>query len=190
MDLENDPKVICSALDQFCVPAAVIDFGNDRFLTYNQTFREAADPAGEFLSTARPKALLTLSDPAVPLATPPSTGSAQLQVCTLQTAPGEKPRTGQCFLRKDSLLLLVLDTPEEEGGQKEYVTGKLLGRQMERARVKQIFHDTVSPEILAAAFAAETLTARLDATGSDHTARQSIVSQAERPDHEFAGRHQ
>jgi hypothetical protein len=178
MNPDTASKIICSALDEFCIPAALVDLVKNRFAGYNKTFQEATDPSGKILSTKSPDDLITML-PESSSASVKSTAAdrVHLRSCLVQGARGEVPRTGHCFLRQDDLLLLFLDTAEEDAGRKEFATGKLIGRQMERERMKKEFHDAVSPEILAAAFAAESLTARLQAAGSEHTTESKALSQ-------------
>ncbi len=166
MDEENDSKVICSVLDQFCVPAALVDQTENCFLAYNQSFQDAVDPEGRLLKTKLPNDLITLLKPGTPKDITEAVHPSRSQACRVGTTDPTQVRTGQCFLREDNKSLLILDTPDEEDGQKERATGKLIGRLMEKARVRRLFHDAISPEILGAAFVAEALTCRLDSTGN------------------------
>ncbi len=177
MDVENDSKVICSALDQFCIPAALVDQAANCFLAYNQSFLDAVDPEGRLLNTKLPNDLITLLGADATEDINAAVRPSRSQACRVETIDPGKVRTGQCFRRDDNQILLLLDTPDEEDGQKEHATGKLIGRQMEKARVRRLFHDAISPEILGAAFAAEALTCRLDATGNTQATEVKALSQ-------------
>jgi uncharacterized protein YmfQ (DUF2313 family) len=153
MDSDKRRNALCSELDKFCIPAALIEQSTHRLLLANDSFRETMDPNGSLDWE-------TLSRDRISIEPAADSGETEGQMgcrCTCRVTKSALSRQGQSFPDADGLLLVLLASWEESQGRDEYETGRVIGRQMERQRVRQLFHRSISPDILAAAFAAEAL---------------------------------
>ena len=158
MKLPEDSRIICAGLDQFCLPAALFARSTDQFVGWNKSFMEAIGLSTEEMSVVPVKEVLRMETPTAE-ATDCETAPAPVhpEKCVLKAASAGPPITAKMFEREDGYTLLIIDADPAEQSNEDFIRGLLIGKTEEQDRMRQKFHDDVAPQIMAAAFATETL---------------------------------
>ena len=158
MKLPEDSRVICAGLDQFCLPAALFARSTDRFVGWNKSFTTAIGLSIEEMSVVPVREILRMETP-VAETTECETAPAPVQPekCILRATSDDRPITAKLFEREDGYSLLIVDGNTAEQGNEDFIRGLIIGKTEEQDRIRQKFHDDVAPQIMAAAFATETL---------------------------------
>lgn len=158
MKLPEDSRIICAGLDQFCLPAALFARSTDQFVGWNKSFMEAIGLSTEEMRLVPVKEVLRME---TPTAEPTDCETAPTPVhpekCVLKGASDGPPITARMFEREDGYSLLIIDADAAEQSNEDFIRGLLIGKTKEQDRMRQKFHDDVAPQIMAAAFATETL---------------------------------
>jgi signal transduction histidine kinase len=81
--------------------------------------------------------------------------------CILKATSDAPPVTAKLFEREDGYSLLIIDGSTAEQDNEDFIRGLLVGKTEEQDRIRQKIHDDVAPQIMAAAFATETLAERV-----------------------------
>jgi hypothetical protein len=68
--------------------------------------------------------------------------------CVVRIADAERFLTGHASIGDDGSVYIMPDP--EDGTSDTFEQGRIIGRQEERAKIKRIYHDAVSPELSAA----------------------------------------
>jgi hypothetical protein len=158
MKLPEDSRIICAGLDQFCLPAALFARSTNRFVGWNKSFTEAIGVSSDEISVVPVTEILRMETPtaeateceAAPTPVHP-------EKCILKAASEGVPVTAKLFEREDGYSLLIVDGNTAEQSNEDFIRGLLVGKTEEQERIRQKFHDDVAPQIMAAAFATETL---------------------------------
>jgi hypothetical protein len=74
---------------------------------------------------------------------------------------------GRALRRNDGWLLAMLDLPTGDVAFEEFIHGRFVGREEERNRTRQFFHDILSSKLLIASFRAHELYQRLAVNGAE-----------------------
>jgi hypothetical protein len=74
---------------------------------------------------------------------------------------------GRALRRNDGCLLAMLDLPTGDVAFEGFIQGRFVGRDEERNRTRQFFHDILSSKILVASFIAHEIYQRLAANGAE-----------------------
>jgi hypothetical protein len=158
MKLPDDSRIICAGLDQFCLPAALFARSTDRFVGWNKSFIEAMGLSREEISIVPVTEVLRMETPiAEPTECETSPAPVHPEKCVLKAMSDGPPITAKMFEREDGYSLVIIDANPAEQSNEDFIRGLLLGKFEEQDRIRQKFHDDVAPQIMAAAFATETL---------------------------------
>jgi hypothetical protein len=158
MKLPDDSRIICAGLDQFCLPAALFARRTDRFVGWNKSFIEAMRLSREEISIVPVTQVLRMETPtAEPTDCETSPTPVHPEKCVLKAASDDQPITAKLFEREDGYSLLIVDGNTAGQSNEDFIRGLLVGKTEEQERIRQKFHDDVAPQIMAAAFATETL---------------------------------
>jgi signal transduction histidine kinase len=158
MKLTDNTRAICSALDQFCLPAALIDRSADRFAGWNKSFSEMVNLSSEELSLAKVSDVVRAEAPrpekteCESAPTPVHPGQ-----CVLRKLSGGEPISAKMFEREDGPALLLVDSNFSVDTNEDFLRGLLVGQADEKDRIRQRFHDDLAPRMMAVAFAAQSL---------------------------------
>ena len=95
-------------------------------------------------------------------------GPVHPEKCVLKATSDGLPLTAKLFEREDGYSLLIVDESTEEQSSEDFIRGLLIGKTEEQERIRQKFHDDVAPQIMAAAFATETLAERVRQGGGQN----------------------
>ena len=165
----TDLRTICSALEHFFLPAALCSIKDDALVVWNRAFQKRAGVSEKELAQARLTSLLLLDE---------SYGGSVLQdqdpehVVRFVPCVLKKPLTnelvhGRALRRSDGCLLAMLGLPTGDAAFEGFIHGRFVGREEERNRTRQFFHDILSSKILVASFIAHELYQRLAANGAE-----------------------
>jgi hypothetical protein len=139
--ISSNSRALCAALDKYRLPRAIVHVEN-RFLAWNKAFLTQTGFSDDELARLNAKDWVTLGNP---VAEAPG-----LISCVVRTADTEKFLTGHAAIGDDGSVFVMLDL--EDWTSDAFEQGRIIGTREERAKIKQIYHDAVSPELLVALF--------------------------------------
>jgi hypothetical protein len=162
MKVPEDSRIICAGLDQFCLPAALFARDTDRFVGWNKSFMDAISVSTDEMGVIPVSEVLRME---IPTAETSECEAAPTPVhpekCILKAASEGPPITAKLFEREDGYSLLIVEAGSAGESHEEFIRGLLIGKTEEQERIRQKFHDDLAPQIMAAAFATETLAERV-----------------------------
>jgi hypothetical protein len=152
--ISSNSRTLCAALDKYRLPRAIVHVANRSFVAWNKAFLAVTGFSDEQLWSLNAKDWVILGNP---VAEAPG-----LVSCVVRTADTERFLNGHAAVGDDGSVYVMPDL--EDGTSHAFEQGRLTGSQEERAKIKGLFHDAVSPELLVALFtlaeAEKELTAR------------------------------
>jgi len=165
MELSQEAKAICDALDEFRLPRAIVHVEQDCFIAWNTSFQERTGYSADELQVAHLKDLIVIGEPDTQFAESEhqSLPGVQFARCTTRCSGQEHFATGYCAKREDGFMLLMVDVINPTTGAIE--DARIFGQQEERNRILQLFHDRVSSKLLVAAFEVQRAKMELEAKG-------------------------
>jgi hypothetical protein len=169
MSEPTDLRTICSALEHFSLPAALCSTKDDALVVWNRAFQKRAGVSEKELAQARLTSLILLDE---------SYGGSVLQdqdpehvvrfvPCVLKKPSTNELVHGRALRRRDGCLLAMLGLPTDDTAFEGFIHGRFVGREEERNRTRQFFHDILSSKILVASFIAHEIYQRLAANGGE-----------------------
>ena len=162
MKLPEDSRVICTGLDQFCLPSALFARTTNRFVGWNKSFMTATGLSADELAAIPVTEVLRTETPAAEaVECEASPAPVHPEHCILKTTSDTPSVPAKLFEREDGYSLLIIDGSTAEQSNEDFIRGLLMGKTEEQYRIRQRFHDDVAPQIMAAAFATETLAERV-----------------------------
>jgi len=165
MELSQEAKAICDALDEFRLPRAIVHLEKDCFVAWNKSFRERTGYSAEELQVAHVRDLIVVGEPDAQFTEneQQSLPGVQFARCTTRCSGQEHFATGYCAKRDDGFMLLLVDVINPTTGAIE--DARIFGQQEERNRILRLFHDRVSSKLLVAAFEVQRAKVELEAKG-------------------------
>ena len=162
MKVFQDSRIICAGLDQFCLPSALFTRTTNRFVGWNKSFMTTLGLSADELAAIPVTEVLRLETPTAE-ANHCDTAPAPVhpEQCILKTTSDAPPIAAKLFEREDGYSLVIIDRTTGEQSNEDFIRGLLVGKTEEQDRIRQKFHDDVAPQIMAAAFATETLAERV-----------------------------
>jgi hypothetical protein len=160
-----DSRVLCAALDKYRLPRAIVRVENRTFIAWNKPFLSLTGFSGDQLASLNAQDWVILGNP---VAEAPG-----LISCVVRTSDTEKFLTGHAALGDDGSVYLMPDL--EDWTSDAFEQGRIVGSQEERAKIKQIYHDAVSPELLVALFTLGEVEKELKATHAREAAELAKV---------------
>jgi len=138
--LDPETHSCCTSLDNYRLPRAIVQVTNRSFVAWNRTFLSLTGFSDNQLSSLNVKDCITLGNPV--------SEAPGFVSCIVRTADPERVLTGHASIGDDGSVYIMPDL--EDGASHAFEHGRIIGRQEERAKIKRIFHDPVSPELSAA----------------------------------------
>jgi hypothetical protein len=162
MRLPEDSRIICAGLDQFCLPSALFALNTNHFVGWNKSFMTAVGLSADELATVPVTEVMRTETPTAE-ATECEAAPAPVrpEQCILKATSDAPPVAARLFKREDGYSLLIIDGNTAGQNNEDFIRGLLTGKSEEQDRIRQKFHDDVAPQIMAAAFATETLAERV-----------------------------
>jgi hypothetical protein len=161
MKLPEDSRFICAGLDQFCLPSALFARTTDQFVGWNKSFMDATGLSTDEMRVVPVSEILRMETPTTePTECETAPAPVHPEQCILKTTSDGHPITAKLFEREDGYSLLIVDASTTEQSHEDFIRGLIIGKTEEQDRIRQKFHDDLTPQIMAAAFATESLAER------------------------------
>ena len=145
---------------------------------WNQAFHKRARVSDIELAQARLTSLILLDESCSGLALQHHDSEHVIRFvpCVLKKSLTNEWVPGRALRRKDGILLVMLDLPVGDVAFWGFIHGRLIGREEERQRTRQFFHDIFSSKLLVASFAAHEIYQSLVAKGAQEAEEQAGVT--------------
>jgi hypothetical protein len=157
-----DYNSLCNALNEFHLPRAIGHLDQDRFVAWNDIFLSESGLSREEVQRSRLKELATFDERTTNTAPGYEQTGFTLIPFQLKCPDAARVLRGNAAKKDDGFVLLIVAPPEtpelRESAWKQ-------GRDDEHERILKLFHDDVSPKLLAAVFAAQVAKEELEASG-------------------------
>jgi hypothetical protein len=137
-----DSRSLCVALDKYRLPRAIVRVETRSFVAWNKPFLTLTGFSGDELANLNAQDWVILGNPV-----PEAPG---LISCVIRTVGSERFITGHAALGDDGSVYVMPDL--ENLTSDAFERGRMVGSQEERTKIKQVYHDAVSPELLVALF--------------------------------------
>jgi hypothetical protein len=149
----------CAVLNEFALPRAIVDFERDAFVAWNAKFIEQTGYSEGEIKSAKPGELFTFAESWFPLSgekgqTVEFISSAAKRAFGADLAPAYVVRSHGKF---GYVMLDAFDSTPAQFRQ-----GHAAGRDEERNRIVQAYHEEVSSSMIAALFLIETAKSELE----------------------------
>jgi hypothetical protein len=178
MAVPTDLRTLCSALEHFHFPAALGSVNNNRLMIWNEPFRQMAELSERELAEVNLSSLIVLDEnyDGSLLQDGDSKRTVRFVPCVLKRFGRTKPTPGSAVRRDDGLLLVILNLPASGLESQDLVRGRLLGREEEKNRTRQLLHDIFSSRLLVASFTAHEVYQKLVASGAEGSKELAMVT--------------
>jgi hypothetical protein len=153
----------CAVLNEFALPRAIVNFERHEFLAWNPKFLEHTGTSEDEIKTSKPEELLTFADSWFPLANKSHGQIVEYVACAARRPFGANPAPGFLVRSQGKIGYVMLDVVDSPSAQFEQ--GRIAGREEERNRVINSFHQEVSSSVIAALFLIETAKSELEEAG-------------------------
>jgi hypothetical protein len=162
-----EPQQLSVWLNRSAFPRAIADFERQRFVSWNSTFLKRTGYSEDRLKIIKPEQVLVLGDGQFQLASSSGLPSAEFIKCVVRTALEPPALFGHVLKASGSLGYIMLQDVESSASP-GFEEGRMLGHEEQRARLIQMVHDAVSPTMLGAIFAIESLKQIMKAENLPH----------------------
>jgi hypothetical protein len=146
-------------LNRSLLPRAIADFERQCFVAWNQTFLEWTGYSEGRIKVVRPEHIIVFGDERFPFSSNSDHPAAEFIKCAVRTTLQPAAIPGHVLKAPGILGYVMLHGTASP----EFNEGRLVGQEEERSRLIQMFHDEVSPAMLAAIFAVESIKSALQA---------------------------
>jgi hypothetical protein len=154
---------LSSELDRFQIATAIGHISNDAFVYWNRSFASRLGLDEEEMKTVELRNIIVTDAPVVE-ASDGAVGALPVGLfsdCVIRVPADERQILGRSVKREDGFILVILDHASGNRGMEEYARGYLVGLE-EEDRARQVVHETVGGNLLAASFAAENAKKKLE----------------------------
>ena len=178
MPLPTDMQTLCSALEDFHLPAALGSLRESRLVNWNRSFREMAELSEMELTQVNLNSLIALDEiyEGSLLQDGDSEKAVRFVPCALKKFGTSKLMPGSALRRADGLLLVILNFPPDGSVHQDFNRGRLMGREEEKNRTRQFLHDILSSKLIVASFATHEVYQKLAATGAEGSGELAVVT--------------
>jgi hypothetical protein len=153
---------LCTGLQQFRLPSAIANLNGQRFVAWNAIFLEQTGFSGAEISMLNVGSTIALTDSTILQPGGTENYSPGLIPCVVRAALGLSGLPGYIQRSQDGFAHIIL-VPTHSFSERDFRYWELVGREKERIRIRQIFHDDAFSPILTAVFA---IAAAKDATNT------------------------
>jgi hypothetical protein len=162
--VQNTVKLqeLCTGLEQFGLPSAIANLNKQRFVAWNAIFLKQTGFSEAEISMLNVGSTVVLSDSTILEPGGTEKYSPGLIPCVVRAALGLSVLPGYIQRSEDGFAHIILG-PTQSISESDFQYWELVGREKERVRIQQIFHDAVFSPILTAVFA---IAAAKDATNA------------------------
>jgi hypothetical protein len=148
----------CAVLNEFALPRAIVDFERDAFVAWNSRFLEQTGYSQDEIKSAKPGELLSFAESWFPLSGEKEGQTVEFISSAAKCAFGD-PAPGYVVRSHGKIGYVMLDAFDLPSSQ--FAQGQVVGREEERNRIVQAYHEEVSSSMIAALFLIETAKSEL-----------------------------
>ena len=149
----------CAVLNEFALPRAIVDFERDAFVAWNSKFIEQTGYSEGELKSAKPGELLTFAEAWFPLSGEKEGQAVEFISSAAKRAFNADPAPAYIVRSHGKFGYVMLHTFDSLSAQ--FGQGQAAGRDEERNRIVQAYHEEVSSSMIAALFLIETAKSEL-----------------------------
>jgi hypothetical protein len=149
----------CAVLNEFALPRAIVDFERDAFVAWNSKFIEQTGYSEDEIKSAKPGELFTFAESWFPLSGENEEQTVEFISSAAKRAFGADPAPAYVVRSHGKIGYVMLDTFDSPSVQ--FAQGQAVGRDEERNRIVQAYHEEVSSSMIAALFLIETAKSEL-----------------------------
>jgi hypothetical protein len=156
-------RQLCSELDKFQIATAIGHISKDVFVVWNRAFEARLGLNEAEMKEVELRNIIVSDAPLMEASIEPEKvpDRGLLSDCVVRIPDGRQI-LGRSVQREDGFVLVLLDHVSGNHGVEGYARGYLVGLQEEKQRARQVVHDSVSGNLLAASFAAESAKQKLE----------------------------
>jgi hypothetical protein len=174
MDIDT-LQTLCVHLNEFALSRAIVDFDRKRFVAWNNRFLIRTGYSEDEIKSIEPDKIVIESNTRF---TNPSEGenpSAEFIPVAVRTPKAGAAEPGHLVRSRHNLGYLMLN--EGTIASPEFEQGRLVGKEQERMRIVQMFHEEISSGMLGAVFKIHQAKEKLNSINSPEA---EAVSEASR----------
>jgi hypothetical protein len=149
----------CAVLNEFALPRAIVDFDRDAFVAWNSKFLEQIGYSQDEIKSAKPGELFTFAESWFPVSGEKEGQRVEVNSSAAKRASGTDPAPGYVIRSHGKIGYVMLDAFDLPSPQ--FAQGQIAGREEERNRIVQAYHEEVSSSMIAALFLIETAKSEL-----------------------------
>ena len=162
---DDEVAKLCAHLDDFALPRAVVDSPGKRFVGWNKTFLARTGFTEDELRNLEPGQIITESESAFSPADASENPDVKFYPVAVRAAKEEAAVPGYLVKSTGDLGYLMLEELDPNVST-TFEQGRLVGKEQQRKRIAQIFHEELSSDLLAAVFKVHLAKQKLEASGS------------------------
>jgi len=145
---------LCAYLDEFALPRAIVDFERHSFVAWNPRFLEQTGYSEAEIKSAKPEEFLAFGESWLPLSDEKEEQTVEFISCAAGRPFGADPALGYIIRSHGKIGYVMLDVFDSRSVQ--FDQGRIAGREEERNRIIEAYHEEVSSSMIAALFLVET----------------------------------
>jgi hypothetical protein len=178
MTVPSDLQTLSSAFEHFGLPAALGSLTDNRLLIWNESFREMSELSERELLQVKLDSLIALDESyqGSLLQNGDAENPVRFVPCALKRLDELNPMPGSALRRADGLLLVMLNFPTGDLAFQDMIRGRLIGREEEKNRTRQFFHDILSSKLLVASFVTHEVYQKLAPHGAEGSEELALVT--------------
>jgi hypothetical protein len=150
----------CTVLNEFALPRAIVDFERHSFVAWNPSFLEQTGYSEDEIKSAQPEELLILGESWFPLSEEKEGQKVEFISSVARRALGADPVPGYVVKSHGKIGYVMLDVFDSPTAKFEQ--GRIAGREEERNRIVEAYHEEVSSSMIAALFLMEAAKSELE----------------------------
>jgi hypothetical protein len=153
----------CTALNEFALPRAIVDFDRHSFVAWNSKFLEQTGFSEGEMKSSKPEELLVFGESWFPLSEEREGQRVEYTAFAARRPFGADPAPGFAVRSQGKIAYLMLDVFDSSSAQ--FQQGRNTGREEERNRIVKAYHEEVSSSMIAALFLIEKAKSELEDAG-------------------------
>jgi signal transduction histidine kinase len=162
---DDEVAKLCAHLDEFALPRAVVDSPGKRFVGWNKTFLKSTGFTEEELRGLEPEQIISESESAFSPADALDNPDVKFYPVAVRAAKEVAAVPGYLVKSSGDLGYLMLEELDPNVST-AFEQGRLVGKEQQRTRIAQLFHEELSSDLLAAIFKIHLAKQKLEASGS------------------------
>jgi signal transduction histidine kinase len=162
---DDEVAKLCAHLDEFALPRAVVDSSGKRFVGWNETFLKRTGFTEEELRDLEPEQIISESESAFSPADASENPDVKFYPVAVRAAKEVAAVPGYLVKSSGDFGYLMLEELDPNVST-TFEQGRLVGKEQQRARIAQMFHEEISSNLLAAIFKIHLVKQKLEASAS------------------------